>query len=333
MASGRPQAASSTVRGIYRRVVPKRIRQAFRATLAPPPPKKTNRRPERRFVLPLPRPEAGVGLAPNARTSLTYEVPSQFYVTRQLEAGGVAGYEAATAAVVLGVAEAIRPDVFFDVGANVGPHALFVDALLGVPVVAFEPAADVADALRHVIALNGLRCTVETLAIGASDGTETLFISPTDTSTSLRAGFRSAKAEISVPVRSLDSFIRERGIRPSLLKIDTETTEPAVLRGASDLLAARPWLVLEVLPGWTEEELEDLLLPLGYLAYQIADPFPMVRHDRLVGHASLEAGNWLFAPVEPGREVWQAIDRWRAAIATSPAPSQPSDPVAPQPVR
>lgn len=332
MASGRPHAGSSTVRGIYRRVVPKRIRQAVRSTFAQPPPKRLDRRPERRFVLPLPQPEGGVGLAPNARTSLTYEVPSHFYVTRQLEAGGVAGYEAATAAVVLGVAEAIRPDVFFDVGANVGPHALYVDALLAVPVVAFEPAADVAEALRHVVAINRLRCTVEILAIGASDGTETLFISPTDTSTSLRPGFRSAKAEIRVPVRSLDSFIHERGVRPGLLKIDTETTEPAVLRGASDLLMTRPWLVLEVLPGWTEVDLEDLLLPLGYWAYPIADPFPLIRHQRLVGHASLEAGNWLFAPVEPGREVWQAIDRWRAAIATSPAPSQPSDQAAPQTV-
>ncbi len=261
---------------------------------------------------------------------MLYEVPSHLYVARQLHQGGVAGYEAATAAVVLGVAEVIRPSVVLDIGASVGPHAVLLSALLDLPVVAFEPSADVAAALRHVVAINDLRCTVEEVALGAADGTETLFISPTDTSTSLRQGFRAATAEIRVPVRSLDSFVRERGLRPSLLKIDTETTEPAVLAGATDLLKTRPWVVCEVLPGWTEPDIEAVFLPLGYFAYQIVDPFPLRRHDRLVGNATLEGMNWLFAPEEPSAEVWASIDRWRRAIAACPAPTAPDASPAPR---
>ena len=265
-------------------------------------------------------PHRGQPSVPHRRT-ITIEAPRELYVARQLHELGVSGYEPETAAVMLGLAEVLAPSVVFDVGANVGPHALLVPALLDVPVVAFEASPAIAEVLRQLVSGNGLDCVVEELAVGDSNGTAVLFISPTDTSTSLRPGFRTAKAEVRVPLVTLDQFVRTSGHRPGLLKLDTETTEPAVLRGATELLASRPWIVCEVLPGWNEEELEGLLFPLGYGAYHIDAESPLRRQDRIVGQTTLEHMNWLFAPVEPGHETWDAIDRWRLAIDACPPPT------------
>jgi FkbM family methyltransferase len=217
--------------------------------------------------------------------------------------------------LLLGLAEILRPSVVFDVGANVGPYAFLLPAVLNVPVVAFEPAAEVAAVLRHVVAVNGLDCTVEEAAIGERDGTATLFISPSDASTSLRPGFRRAKSERTVPLVTLDTYVRSSGLRPSILKIDTETTEPAVLRGATELLATRPWIVCEILPGWTEGEIEAILRPLGYRMLQVLDSLPFPERETIAGNANARGErNWLFAPEAPALETWEAVGRWRRAI-------------------
>lgn len=315
-------AASSSLRRAYRALIPAGMRKGIRRRVASRPPKAAvrPRGGPRLFELPLPRREEPWGTEPLTRDTLIIEAPRRFYVTRQLRQGGVAGYEASTAAVMLGAAEWVRPEVVFDVGANMGPHALLIPALLNVPVVAFEPAADVAAALRHIVDVNGLRCTVVEIAVGERDETATLFISPTDTSTSLRKGFRSATGAITVPVRTLDTYVDDSGLRPTLLKIDTETTEPAVLRGASRLLASRPWIVCEILPGWTETEIENLLMPLGYTAFQIVDTWPLPRRERIEGHASFEHANWLFAPEAPPPVLWDAVLGWRRAIEACALP-------------
>ncbi len=77
------------------------------------------------------------------------------------------------------------------------------------------------------------------------------------------------------------------------MKIDTETTEPAVIRGMSATLATcRPDIVCEVLPGWqTEPQLEAMLEPLGYRFYLLT-PRGLVRNEHIVG--SPDDRNWLF---------------------------------------
>ncbi len=288
----------------------------MRKRLAPwaPKPARPVGRGRLRYELPLPWPEDAVRTGTARRDALIIEVPGRLLITRLLREGGVSAHEPATASVMLGVAERLRPDVVFDVGANIGPHGFLVPALLDVPVVAFEPTAAVAAALQHIVELNNLPCTVVATAVGEQNETATLYISPTDTTTSLRAGFRDPKREASVAVQSLDSYIRASGLTPGLVKIDTETTEPAVLRGATRLLESRPWIVCEILPGWTEAEIESLLLPLGYRAFQITDALPLPRMDAIVGHASFQDANWLFAPEDPDEGLWSAIGRWRRAI-------------------
>jgi FkbM family methyltransferase len=316
----------STAKSGYRAVVPVGLRRRIRARLSPP----AQRRPAssvpsgpRRFELYLPRPASATG----AR-SVVIEAPRHLFVAKTLNQGGLAGYEPETQALLLGLAEVLKPKVAFDVGANVGPYAFLLPAVLDVPVVAFEPAAEVAAVLRNLVTTNGLKCTIEEAAVGEEDGTATLFISPTDTSTSLQPGFRQAKDERTVPLITLDTYIRDTGLHPKILKIDTETTEPAVLRGASELLATRPWIVCEILPGWTEAELEPILRPLGYRMFQVVDQLPLPERETIAGNANAqEERNWLFAPEEPTPAIWEAVERWRRAIDEC-APPRDLPPVA-----
>src|SRR5690606_28293792 len=117
--------------------------------------------------------------------------------------------------------------------------------------------------------LDGVR--FEPVALGASPGTATLHLSDvTDSSNSLLEGFRPSQRGLDVPIETLDDYVAAAPAPPRLLKIDTEATEPDVLRGAERFLRdQRPWLICEVLAGRTEAELEALLAPLGYQWHQI----------------------------------------------------------------
>jgi hypothetical protein len=89
-----------------------------------------------------------------------------------------------------------------------------------------------------------------------------------------------------VSVVTLDAFCAANGIEAvDLVKIDTETTEPAVLRGMAGMLARdRPSIVCEVLPGHgLEPDLERVLRPLGYSFHLLTDAGP-VAADSIVAH-------------------------------------------------
>jgi hypothetical protein len=80
-----------------------------------------------------------------------------------------------------------------------------------------------------------------------------------------------------------------------LVKIDTETTEPAVLAGMVETLRRwRPTIICEVLPGHeVERPLMDILQPLGYVFYHLRPEGP-VSTERVAGHPELL--NYAFAP-------------------------------------
>jgi FkbM family methyltransferase len=260
------------------------------------------------------------GATASSRTTIRIEAPRGLFIPKELERGGVAGYEPDTMAILLALAES-SPAAIFDVGANVGPFALVAPALVDRPFVAFEPVPDVVEALRHMVAINDLACTIEEVAVGDANGNATLYLSAaSDASNSLRPDFRVATGRIEVPLTTLDAYAGRTGVWPGLLKIDTETTEPAVLRGASEVLARRPWIVCEVLPGWTEPELESLLGPLGYRFFQISDEVPLTRRTAIAGDPTLRHANWLFAPTDPGPTLWASVIRWRAAIDVAAGP-------------
>jgi len=245
---------------------------------------------------------------------LSISVARGLYVGRVLERDGLASYEADALACFLGLTDIAGPGPVWDVGANIGVYSLLARSATDREVVAFEPTPDVAAAARFVHDSNGLPCEIRETALADAPGTATLYLSgTTDSSNSLREGFRKAKGTVEVTQETMDDLVDGGHAAPAVLKIDTETTEPAVLRGGMrTLMRSRPWIMCEILPGRTEVELTEVLAPLGYTWYLIADTTPYQPTDLLAGDPKQYM--WLFAPEPVPDELWKRIDSWRIAL-------------------
>lgn len=246
----------------------------------------------RTFSLQLPDVEAIAG-----RDSLTISAPRRLYIPRQLHEGGLAAYEPETLACHLACLERAPDGAFYDIGANVGVFSWLAAAVCDRRIVAFEPTPDTAAVCKKIASDNDLAIDLETVALADTEGTATLYLSvQSDCSNSLDASFRKATGEIQVEVTTVDAYRARTGIEPAILKIDTEQTEPAVIRGAMSLLREhRPWLLCEVLRG-QEVELTELLEPLDYSWYQVTDDRPLIQRNEIFGDRSNTFRNWLFAP-------------------------------------
>lgn len=138
-----------------------------------------------------------------------------------------------------------RPDTLHDIGANFGLYAvLMARAHPALRVEAYEPVARTRAKLARNLALNGLTDRVRLHAVALSDtaGEATIAIDPrssglsTLASAAPEAARRAYAASETVPTARLDDLTEVAG-RTIALKIDVEGHEPAVLRGASRLLA------------------------------------------------------------------------------------------------
>lgn len=238
------------------------------------------------------------------------------YVPRRLQETGFARYEPEAMAVYLAAIDRLPDRSAFDVGANVGVFSLLASAITDVEVIGFEPTPDLAAAFRRIVAANRLECIVEEIALGATSGRATLHLSDvTDSSNSLRSGFRPGDRTVHVALETLDAYVARTGRVPGALKIDTESTEPDVLRGALETLkTAGPWIVCEVLAGRTEAELMDILRPLGYRWYPLTGEIPAIAADEIVGDPTYQHMDWLFTPEEPDEAFWANTRAWRAAL-------------------
>lgn len=154
--------------------------------------------------------------------------------------------------------------VAVDAGANLGNHTLWLAAVCGLAVVAFEPLK--LPELHANIALNELQeqVTVHPVALGASDGTVTCVgkgrfkVAP-----GVRgAGPRSEHVGKTVPLRRLDSYQLDS---VALLKIDVEGMEAEVIRGGMDTIRRnRPVIYAEAWDDTYQAATGALLEPLGY---------------------------------------------------------------------
>jgi FkbM family methyltransferase len=240
---------------------------------------------------------------PNGRT-LSLWSQADDWVSNQIYWRGWDGYEPES--VPLFFRLAARSRVTFDVGAYVGFFSLVAAHANDEGVVyAFEPMADVFERLRKNVALNRLnnvRCTAT--AVGEIDGAAEFYHTgdflPCSSSLSFEF-MQSAGAVRSsvVPVITLDRFVQENGLsRIDLVKIDTESTEPQVLRGMIETVRRdHPIVMCEVLKDrGSERALEEILRPLGYRFYLLTPDGPVMR-ERIEGHPSWL--NYLFTTLEP----------------------------------
>jgi FkbM family methyltransferase len=257
------------------------------------------------------------GSAPRAALrEVCMTAPLAMYVPKVLQRNGFAGYEPSSLPHFLAALQAARPGVVLDVGANVGPYSLLARACSDRAVVAFEPTPDLAQVARVTGERNGLDFLVEERALGDTDGTATLYLSSrTDSSNSLNPGFRPSSESIDVPLETLDSWVARTGQVPGIIKVDTETTEPAVLRGADRTVSEhRPWVFCEVLYGYVEEELTAAVAEWGYTWYHLTGPGPLEPAAQIVGDPRHEHFMWLFVPEPLEEEHWRSAEAWQQAL-------------------
>jgi FkbM family methyltransferase len=194
-------------------------------------------------------------------------------------------------------------EVTIDVGAHIGLYSLLAAAANPQGTIfAFEPFPRVFARLALNVEANhanNVQCLP--LAAGGSEGIDRFYYIPIESlpsSAGLNPGFFESGHELvrsmHVPVTSLDYFCRLRKVdRVDLVKMDTESTEPAVLSGMRSILeASQPHILCEVLDSTrTAGEIESALRPYGYRYFHLTPNGP-VRRDQVAGHASWR--NYLF---------------------------------------
>jgi FkbM family methyltransferase len=216
----------------------------------------------------------------------------------------------------------LRPELFqggdiLDVGANIGYTAvLFAGALAGNhKVYAFEPEPFNLELLAETIQRRGLgdRIVPVAAAVGVEEGSVELWINPAHPAdhrvrtVEFSAEVRGQKT-VTVPMLSLDRFVRERGIaQVSFIKIDVQGFEPAVCAGMERILAENPAAAvgIEYMPeairalGFDPAELPRWFRQRGYRASSIdsGEPVPDVPELAEGGYLDLL---WERAAIQPG---------------------------------
>ncbi len=178
-----------------------------------------------------------------------------------------------------------RGDVFVDVGAHVGIHALTaarrLQTLGSGHVFAFEPARDSAERIRRAAKANGLDVTVVEVALGSASGTVELFGEEgyDEADAGVRSQYGKGPRVATVRVVTFDDWAREQRLRRlDVVKIDVEGAEPLVLRGMREsILRLRPrLLVVEVKHPSRRDEgvdppgIHQELASLGYRSRGVA---------------------------------------------------------------
>lgn len=128
-----------------------------------------------------------------------------------------------------------KDDFFVDVGANVGAYTILAGAAIGADGIAFEPIPSTYGCLEENIRLNNVQDSVLPLNKGVGERADTLrFTSKSGPMNhALRHG-ESVDDSIMVDVVTLDSALI--GKKPTMLKIDVEGLEMAVLQGGLETL-------------------------------------------------------------------------------------------------
>lgn len=273
------------------------------------------------LLIKLPRPEN----APAYPAMLNVLSRRQTAVQRALRRDGLAGYEPMTQATLLALADAAPPGAaLYDVGAHIGLYAALLETVFQAKAFrtyAFEPTPEVAGIARSLAHANKLGFSVVETALSDENRTATLYLSDkSESSNSLNVDFRSHEDQIEVSLTTLDAFAGKVHVDPHILKIDVETHEPAVLRGAMRTIErSRPHVVCEILRNGDGDAVRQILHQLSDLGYEFHPlterfPWPDAQPDDLPVMTGLGARDWLFAPEPVTEEFTASVARWLAAI-------------------
>lgn len=201
-------------------------------------------------------------------------------------------------------------DVLVDVGANIGTYAALA-LCRGAKVEAFEPDQRTSVVLGSNLKRNGASWRIHAMAAADEDG-EARFSIGLDVSNHLLPG-HDKDGGVVVPLVRLDTLWRSGAIAgPTILKIDAEGADLAVLRGADAILdAIRPVVIAEIWDGGSG--VIDLLEAHGYRLAQSLDGL-----GNLTGaaRADIREGNIIGIPSEEWDETQRRLEEMPRAPAT-----------------
>lgn len=247
----------------------------------------------------------------------TYGPAGKDRIAIKLAKRGLHGYEGETVRLFLPLVR--QAETVLDVGANTGLFALLAAAANpACQVWAFEPVPFIFDMLEKNVRLNRLT-NLHTVQQAVADfvGESTFYVTRTNvgipTDSSSNEAFRGQTEEFRLPTTTLDAFVGELGLASlDVLKIDAESTEVKVIRGAARVLESyRPYVICEVLENIDHGELQGTFESLDYRFYHI-DPAGLHLQPNLSGSLEVDERNYLFVPAE--KEVQISELCWDEAI-------------------
>lgn len=210
-------------------------------------------------------------------------------------------YEHFSANLLAGVLN--RAKLFVDVGAHYGFFTLLAATRHPqLEILAFEPVPETAEVLRRNVSLHNLQnATIRQMAVSSSEGFSTMCISLA----SDNCGFYAHPAapplrQMNLPTTTLDAVLAGRTPCPTVVKIDTEGHELAILSGMADTLKRFPdlSLLIEFNPkmqraaGRQPEELLQELDRLGFVIFLLDDrqglPFRLTPETNWTGFVPLQ---------------------------------------------
>lgn len=196
------------------------------------------------------------------------------------------------------IAMSIRSKFIIDIGANTGLFALVSKTVNpGSKVFAFEPVKRVFEKLQRNVEVN--QFDVISVCKGISDfkGYATIYDLPTDHVYSVTINENTNPPDLTViptqvEVTTLDDYCEQVKLKQiDLLKIDVETHEPAVLRGALKILRKnRPAMIIEILNGDVASQVNEILKEFDYLYFSLDEKTGPSRVKKL---SALHYGNYL----------------------------------------
>tara|TARA_R110002073_G_scaffold56906_2_gene144978 strand:+ start:15884 stop:16591 length:708 start_codon:yes stop_codon:yes gene_type:complete len=132
--------------------------------------------------------------------------------------------------------ESDASDLFVDVGANVGSYTVLAAGVVGVSTLAIEPVPTTFNSLMRNITTNRLQTIVETFngAVGSEAGSIRFSTDRGPMNQVVDSNYP-GDSQL-VPVATLDNLLTKQ--EPTILKIDVEGFESAVLSGAQNVLAS-----------------------------------------------------------------------------------------------
>lgn len=143
-------------------------------------------------------------------------------------------YEALTSAL-------LPEDVFWDIGANIGLHAVTVATSRRCrSVVAFEANPQLAEVIRREASANSCSVEISDLALDESAGSAKFYLCKGNLGRSSLFNWHAASAAETIDVTTTtgDAFVDGHpGLFPNVVKIDVEGGELRVLRGMKRVLA------------------------------------------------------------------------------------------------